>query len=70
MYKSFVYLKLSDRRLVIVNKMINDSDYFYLMHSEGNDYKLVMDNCKSFCMGFIRGSEYGEVVVNSDSEFQ
>lgn len=70
MYQYFVYLKLSENRLVIFEKPMNNNDYFILMNIDGGDRELLINYVKMFCMGIILGGTYGKQVINTMQEFQ
>lgn len=70
MYQNFVYLILSEKRLIILDHPINDQNYWHLMDNNGNNQQLLLNTCKTFCLGYLFGSQYGKQVVNSPYEFQ
>jgi hypothetical protein len=74
MNQKFVYLILSQKRLVILSSKMNDRDYRELMNT-GNDggigmESLLMTTCKMFCIGYIMGSQSSIKPVNLLEEFQ
>ena len=70
MYKYFVYLIISEKRLVIVENPINDKNYYKLMDNNGANRQMLYNNCKIFCLAFLYGGQYGQQVRNSPYEFQ
>ena len=70
MYKYFVYLIISENRLIIVDGQIKNSDYCQLMDTCGGNLELAINSCKMFCLGYIYGGQYGKQVKNSPYEFQ
>jgi len=70
MYQYFLYLKVSENRLVITENPINDKDYYQLMNNNGGDQQMLMNTIKMFCLGYIYGGQYGKQVINSPHEFQ
>ena len=64
----YVYLILSQNRLIITSVQIDDSDYFQLLNNSGNAVR-AMDFCKTFCIGYILGSTSGRKIVNTLYEF-
>ena len=70
MYQYFLYLRVSENRLVITEKPMNDRDYHHLMDNNGYDHQVLMNSIKMFCLGYICGGQHGKQVVNSPYEFQ
>jgi hypothetical protein len=69
MNKQFVYLILSEDRLIITENKINDIDYWLLFRIESNDYVQNINMCKTFCMGMIYGNQTNRKIVNNENEF-
>lgn len=57
MYKFYVYLILSENRLVILKQQITDKDYHELVKITRNHEECGRDSCKMFCLGYILGSQ-------------
>ena len=70
MYYFYVYLILSENRIVILKNKMVDDDYFELMNCNGvNEYNL-LSTCKMFCFGYMIGSKHKRKLVNNIYEFQ
>jgi hypothetical protein len=69
MIKFYVYLILSQNRLVIMETENTSSDYFRLMDNNGYDRVLQLSQCKLFCIGYTNGSKLKNPVINSVLEF-
>jgi hypothetical protein len=65
--KHYVYLIISQNRLVITADSINKEDYIFMLSSEGVASKEI---CKAFCAGCLMGSINGIKFVNTIEEFQ
>lgn len=64
----FVYLIISQKRLVIIKHQIDsDNDYHLLLEAVGINSK---DACKAYCLGFISGQLARIKVINSVEEFK
>ena len=70
MFEYFVYLIISEKRLVILDHPMNDKNYYKLMDNNGGDQQMLYHICKIFCLGYLYGSKYENHVVNSPYEFQ
>jgi hypothetical protein len=70
MFEYFVYLIISEKRLVILDHQMNDKNYHKLMDNNGGNQQLLYNTCKIFCLGYLYGSQYENQVVNSPYEFQ
>lgn len=70
MNQKFVYLILSQRRLVILSSKMHDKDYHELMNTADGPESFLITTCKMFCIGFIMGSQSGTNPVNLLEEFQ
>jgi len=72
MYEYYIYLIMSENRLIICDHQIINSDYYMLMNNNGNNNTLLYDTCKIFCLGYIYGTynELNKPVVNKPIEFQ
>ena len=71
MNQKFVYLILSQKRLVIVSSKITDKDYHELMNTGADGPEsLLITTCKMFCIGYIMGTQSGIKPVNLLEEFQ
>lgn len=69
MYQYFVYLILSENRLIILDHSIDDKKYTLLMSNNGGDNEMSITVCKTFCLGYLYGGIYGKKVNNSYFEF-
>lgn len=69
MYTQFVYLKKSEKRLVITPQEQTGSDYWLLIKNTCSDFKVGLDTAKSFCAGYLVGNQ-GLQVKNDFAEFQ
>lgn len=70
MTKLFVYLIISQSRLIITKKEYDDSDYLRLTTLESFNESLLMNAAKSFCSGYIVGRNINVDVVNDIDEFK
>ena len=70
MYQYFVYIIISEKRLIILDHARNDNNYSILMDNNGNDQQMLYNTCKIFCLGYLYGGRYGQQVTNSPYEFQ
>lgn len=70
MYQYFVYLIISEKRLVILEQPISDNNYHKLMDNNGYNQQMLYNTCKIFCLGYLYGGQYGQQVINSPYEFQ
>jgi hypothetical protein len=61
----FVYLIISQKRLIVVNHSMSGDDYHLFLKSEGTNSEY---SCKTFCIGYIYGS--GIKVINYVEEFK
>lgn len=66
MYTYYVYLNITENRLIITSQKIIDKKYSQLMHSTGS---ISLDICKMFCIGYIMGSKF-KTPINSIEEFK
>jgi len=66
----YVYLILSENRLVIMeNKFVND-DYHLLMDNNGENKISLYNTCKIFCLGYLYGSRSnGRIIINDPHEY-
>lgn len=67
---TFVYLIISEKRLVITQNQINSKNYQLLMNTDGfNGVQL----CKMFCIGYLMGNTIGRetsyTILNDVKEF-
>jgi hypothetical protein len=65
--KHYVYLIISQNRLVITSVKMSNEAYHFMFSSEGH-FSLV--SCKTFCAGCLMGSATGIKLVNTIEEFQ
>jgi len=73
MYQYFVYLIISEKRLIILDHSVNDKNYCNLLYNNGDNQQMLYNICKMFCLGYLYGSQYGQYgqsVINSPYEFQ
>ncbi len=70
MYKCFVYLIISENRLVIMDNSVDDKNYHLLMNNEGYDRVTLRQLCKMYCLGYFYAGSHNIKVVNSPYEFQ
>lgn len=70
MHKFFVYLIVSENRLVILKLKNNNPDYFFLMDVNGDDVHHFEYLCKTFCLGFILGAKFEKKPINDLCEFK
>lgn len=68
MFCKYIYLIISQKRLVIADHEIIDEDYKELLNTNGPDLSIINNSCKIFCFGYILGSRNGGV-VNTLKEF-
>ncbi len=68
----YVYLILSENRLVILRQKVENSDYYLILNNSGDSSQinLLESFCKTFCLGFILGSESTKRPINNIYEFQ
>jgi len=59
----YVYLIKSQKRLIVCNQAIKNDDYHFLLNSTNEQA------CNAYCVGFIYGNEYNQVVINKAIEF-
>lgn len=72
MYKFFVYLIISEKRLVILGNDIVNEDYHGLFNNSGNNREIQYEFCKTFCVAYLRGSReinIDTVLINDINEF-
>ena len=69
MHYFYVYLILSQNRLVITKQKIDRADYHPLLDNNGGNEQVLYTICKMFCLGYISGSISGRKIVNDPSEF-
>jgi hypothetical protein len=63
-----VYLILSEKRLIIVDKKIEDENYVHLHESRSSNLDIAIHCCNCFCAGYLFGN--GAIkVINSLKEF-
>lgn len=65
----YVYLILSQNRLVILQSLMQSDDYHMLFSSKGNPM-LGENNCKIYCMGYMVGTHAAKTPINSAEEFE
>jgi hypothetical protein len=70
MNQCFVYYIKSQNRLIILKDRINNSDYYLLMDNNGGSESELYNLCKTFCIGYILGSQNGLAPINNVIEFQ
>lgn len=70
MFNYFLYLVVSQKRLVITENKIDNKDYHLLMSNSGRDKELLLSYIKIYSLGFLDGGVYGEKVINSKYEFE
>lgn len=70
MYKNYVYVILSENRLIITQKEIIDKDYFLTFSVDSINPIFGINSCKCFCLGFIYGSNSGRKIKNLEDEFK
>ena len=70
MHKRFVYLNVSQKRLMITSNEMNDKECIQLMNNNGGDIYMLEGLCKTFCLGYILGSKGGIEIANSLHEFR
>ena len=70
MYKRYVYLIISQNRLVILNEEKNDKDYHLFLENNGSSRDELMMACKVFCAGFILGANSDCKPINELKEFE
>ena len=74
MYKGFVYLIISENRLVITEQAIVDTDYHLLMNNNGGNRHYIREICNVFCLAYIYGTQHGKAtskeISNNVYEFQ
>ena len=69
MYKNYVYLIQSQKRLIIVTKQIlNNTDYISIADFTSTDITVADKLAKAFCIGYILGNTHSNV-VNLIEEF-
>lgn len=70
MYQYFVYLILLENRLIILDHPIHNEKYYLLMSNNGGNKEMLLAICKTFCLGYLYGGEYGKKLNNSAFEFK
>lgn len=68
-YTFYIYLVLSQNRLVITQQKIVNIDYHLLMYNDGFDPITLNLICKTFCLGYICGNASGRKILNDPNEF-
>lgn len=70
--ENYVYLILSENRLVILRQKNDDPNYYHLLNNNGHvsQQNMLEAICKTFCIGYILGSERSKKCVNNIYEFQ
>ena len=69
-YYYYVYLILTENRLVITENEMNGKNYHLLMNNNGVNKQLLFDTCKIFCLGYLYGSTNGgRSIINNPHEF-
>lgn len=67
---TFVYLILSEKRLVITQNPINSKNYYKLMDTDAFNGVAM---CKMFCIGYLMGNSIGRessyTILNDVREF-
>ena len=69
-HQFFVYLIVSENRLVILKHEVKNQNYVRLMDNNGTDPNILESLCKTFCLGFILGSGIGKKPINNLWEFE
>lgn len=70
MKKLYVYLILSQKRLIITENEILDDDHHLLLRSTGPNIEHTRALCKTYCIGYIIGNKTSGKVINDPQEFK
>jgi hypothetical protein len=70
MTKLYVYIIISQNRLVITKKEYDDSDHLRLTTLESYNEAMLMNTAKTLCSGYILGRNINIDVVNDIDEFK
>ena len=68
MIKYYVYLNLKENRLIMTQSEIPVGN-FQLMMTEGYNHQILSTSCKTFCLGYLYGSQSKRKLVNDPNEF-
>jgi len=69
MFYSYVYYIISEKRLIIMQKPVKDTNFYELMNSSGDNAAALLSCSKLFCIGFLKGTNEKLEIINKAEEF-